>query len=444
MNDVDIIGAGLAGCEAAIYLACKGIKVNLYEMRPKKNTGAHKTANCAEFVCSNSLGNIDKNSASGLLKEEMKLLNSTLIVKAFENSVPSGASLSVDREGFSEEITKIIKSHPNINFINEEIKAIDDNKLTIVATGPLTSENLCNEIIKKTGCENFKFFDAVAPIIKKDSVNFDKAFFASRWDKGEADFINCPMEKAEYENFYQILTTAETIELKSFEAKAAKFFEGCMPIEVMAKRGKDTLRFGPMKPVGLFDRRYNVENKKQQFYAVVQLRQDDKAGELYNLVGFQTNLKWGEQKRLINSIPGLENAEIVRYGVMHANSFINSPKILTKNLNTKTNKKLFFAGQITGVEGYNESMATGLFAAINAYKFIKNEPLITLPSETMLGALIDYITFEGHKNFQPVNSNWGIVAPIEADKKILKDKKKKNELLSNRSVECIQKIKNML
>lgn len=441
MEKVTITGAGLAGSEAAIYLADKGIKVDLIEMRPNKTTGAHKTGYCAEFVCSNSLGAVDITSASGLLKEEMKLLGSTLIKEAFINSVPSGNSLSIDRFGFSKKITDIIKNHPNINFIEDEITKLPDEGINIIATGPLTSKNLADDIIKKTGSNNFSFYDAIAPIVKKSSINFDKAFYASRWDKGEADFINCPMTKEEYENFYEILTTAETIELKNFEAK---FFEGCMPVEVMAKRGVDTLRFGPMKPVGLFDKRIPTEFKKQQFYAVVQLRQDDKEAELYNLVGFQTNLKWGEQKKMIQSIPGLENAEIVRYGVMHANCFINSPKLLSKTLQAKFNPSLFFAGQITGVEGYNESIATGLFAAINAYRLIKNEPLIELDNKTMLGALIDYITFVGHKNLQPVNSNWGIVAPIELDKKIRKDKKAKNSLLANRSISCIQELKNVL
>ena len=441
MEKVAITGAGLAGSEAAIYLANKGIKVDLIEMRPNKTTGAHKTGYCAEFVCSNSLGAVDITSASGLLKEEMKLLGSTLIKEAFINSVPSGNSLSIDRFGFSKKITDIIKNHPNINFIEDEITKLPDEGINIIATGPLTSKNLADDIIKKTGSNNFSFYDAIAPIVKKSSINFDKAFYASRWDKGEADFINCPMTKEEYENFYEILTTAETIELKNFEAK---FFEGCMPVEVMAKRGIDTLRFGPMKPVGLFDKRIPTEFKKQQFYAVVQLRQDDKEAELYNLVGFQTNLKWGEQKKMIQSIPGLENAEIVRYGVMHANCFINSPKLLNKTLQAKFNPNLFFAGQITGVEGYNESIATGLFAAINAYRLIKNEPLIELDNKTMLGALIDYITFVGHKNLQPVNSNWGIVAPIELDKKIRKDKKAKNSLLANRSISCIQELKNVL
>ena len=441
MEKVTITGAGLAGSEAAIYLANKGIKVDLIEMRPNKTTGAHKTGYCAEFVCSNSLGAVDITSASGLLKEEMKLLGSTLIKEAFINSVPSGNSLSIDRFGFSKKITDIIKNHPNINFIEDEITKLPDEGINIIATGPLTSKNLADDIIKKTGSNNFSFYDAIAPIVKKSSINFDKAFYASRWDKGEADFINCPMTKEEYDNFYEILTTAETIELKNFEAK---FFEGCMPVEVMAKRGVDTLRFGPMKPVGLFDKRIPTEFKKQQFYAVVQLRQDDKEAELYNLVGFQTNLKWGEQKKMIQSIPGLENAEIVRYGVMHANCFINSPKLLNKTLQAKFNPNLFFAGQITGVEGYNESIATGLFAAINAYRLIKNEPLIELDNKTMLGALIDYITFDGHKNLQPVNSNWGIVAPIELDKKIRKDKKAKNSLLANRSISCIQELKNVL
>ena len=441
MEKVTITGAGLAGSEAAIYLANKGIKVDLIEMRPNKTTGAHKTGYCAEFVCSNSLGAVDITSASGLLKEEMKLLGSTLIKEAFINSVPSGNSLSIDRFGFSKKITDIIKNHPNINFIEDEITKLPDEGINIIATGPLTSKNLADDIIKKTGSNNFSFYDAIAPIVKKSSINFDKAFYASRWDKGEADFINCPMTKEEYDNFYEILTTAETIELKNFEAK---FFEGCMPVEVMAKRGVDTLRFGPMKPVGLFDKRIPTEFKKQQFYAVVQLRQDDKEAELYNLVGFQTNLKWGEQKKMIQSIPGLENAEIVRYGVMHANCFINSPKLLNKTLQAKFNPNLFFAGQITGVEGYNESIATGLFAAINAYRLIKNEPLIKLDNKTMLGALIDYITFVGHKNLQPVNSNWGIVAPIELDKKIRKDKKAKNSLLANRSISCIQELKNVL
>ena len=435
---VIVAGGGLAGSEAALYLANHDIKVELYEMRPKKTTGAHTSEDFAEFVCSNSLGSIGTGSASGLLKEEALLLGSTLMQEAFENRVPSGNSLSIDRKGFSSKITQLINNHPNITVIREEITSLPDMP-TIIATGPLTSDSLCNEIKKLTGEENFHFFDAIAPIVKKESINFDKAFYASRWDKGDADFINCPMEKEEYENFYNILTTAEKIPLKSFEAK---YFEGCMPVEVLASRGKDTLRFGPMKPVGLFDKRTRKEeHKNYQFYAVVQLRQDDKEADLYNLVGFQTNLKWGEQKRLLNSIPGLENAQIVRYGVMHANTFINSPKILNKSLQAKNKQNLFFAGQITGVEGYSESITTGLFAGINMLKYLKGEPLIELSSKCMLGALIEYITFEGHKSFQPVNSNWGIIKKVEFDKKIRKNKEEKSAKLSKIALEYIKEIK---
>ncbi len=435
---VIVAGGGLAGSEAALYLANHDIKVELYEMRPKKTTGAHTSEDFAEFVCSNSLGSVGTGSASGLLKEEALLLGSTLMQEAFKNRVPSGNSLSIDRKGFSSKITQLINNHPNITVIREEITSLPDMP-TIIATGPLTSDSLCNEIKKLTGEENFHFFDAIAPIVKKESINFDRAFYASRWDKGDADFINCPMEKEEYENFYNILTTAEKIPLKSFEAR---YFEGCMPVEVLASRGKDTLRFGPMKPVGLFDKRTRKEeHKNYQFYAVVQLRQDDKEADLYNLVGFQTNLKWSEQKRLLNSIPGLENAQIVRYGVMHANTFINSPKILNKSLQAKSKQNLFFAGQITGVEGYSESITTGLFAGINMLKYLKGEPLIELSSKCMLGALIEYITFEGHKSFQPVNSNWGIIKKVEFDKKIRKNKEEKSAILSKIALEYIKEIK---
>jgi len=453
MEKINIIGGGLAGSEAAIYLAEKGYGVNLYEMRPKKQTGAHTTGDFAEFVCSNSLGSVSLTSASGLLKKEIEILGSTLIKKAHEHSVPSGNSLSIDRFGFSGAVSNIIKNHKNINIINEELTTIPKDGITLVASGPLTSAPLCRHMQEIFGEEQFKFFDAIAPIVKKESINFDKAFYGARWDKGEADFINCPLNEQEYENFYKILTEAEKIELKSFEKEAfnkAKFFEGCMPIEVMAKRGVDTLRFGPMKPVGLFDRRlFKTEEdiakfKKQQFYAVVQLRQDDKEANLYNLVGFQTNIKWGEQKRLIQSIPGLENAEITRYGVMHANTFINSPKILNKSLQANTNPNLFFAGQITGVEGYTESIATGLYAAINITRFLEDKPLIQLEPVSMLGALIDYITFDGHKNFQPVNSNWGIIKEMEMPRKVRKNKEEKNTLYSNRAIEYIQNLKNVL
>ena len=320
-------------------------------------------------------------------------------------------------------------------------KKIDTTIPTIIATGPLTAEELTQDIKSEFGESNFHFFDAVAPIVEKKSINFEKAFYASRWDKGEADFINCPMTKEEYEKFYEILTTAKRAPLKEFEAN---YFEGCMPIEVMASRGKDTLRFGPLKPVGIFDKRIKTEFKKHQFWAVVQLRQDDKHANLYNLVGFQTNLVWGEQKKLINSIPGLENANIIRYGVMHANTFINSPKILNGFLQTKKHKNLFFAGQLTGVEGYTESIATGLLSAINMDRYLKNKNMIKLSNKTMLGALVEYITFEEHKKFQPINSNWGIVEEIICDKKKAKDKNYKNTIRSNRSLEEIEEIKKII
>ena len=439
MQKVKIIGAGLAGSEAAIYLANKGYQVELVEMRPKYQTGAHTTSYPAEFVCSNSLGSLDITSASGLLKKEALELGSTLFQEAINNSVPSGNSLSIDRFGFCKKINDLIRENKNITLINELYTKINPEIPTIIATGPLTHSELTKNIKEEFGQDDFHFFDAIAPIVEKNTINFNKAFYASRWDKGDADFINCPMEKAEYENFYNILINSERAKLHDFEAD---YFEGCMPIEVMASRGIDTLRFGPMKPVGLFDKRIPTEFKKNQFYAVVQLRQDDKLANLYNLVGFQTNLKYGEQKKLIQSIPGLENANIVRYGQMHANTFINSPKILNKHLQTKKHSNIFFAGQITGVEGYCESISTGLLAAINMDRYLNNKQLITLSSKTMLGALIDYITFEEHKKFQPINSNWGIVDEIEVEKKFKKDKKYKNELKSKRALSEIEEIKN--
>lgn len=441
MKKIRIIGAGLAGSEAAIYLAKKGYEIDLIEMRPKYQTGAHTTSYPAEFVCSNSLGSSDILSASGLLKKEALELGSTLFQTAINCKVPSGNSLSIDRFGFCEEIKKIIDSYKNINLLVEKYEKIDPSIPTIIATGPLSAKELSQNIKEEFGEDNFHFFDAIAPIVEKDSIDFSKAFYASRWDKGDADFINCPMNKEEYEKFYDTLVNSQRAPLKDFEAG---YFEGCMPIEVMASRGIDTLRFGPMKPVGLFDKRIETTFKKNQFYAVVQLRQDNKMANLYNLVGFQTNLKWGEQKKLIQLIPGLENASIVRYGVMHANTFINSPKILNKFLQTKKYENIFFAGQLTGVEGYCESISTGLMAAINLDRFLNNKPMIELTNETMLGSLIDYITFEEHKKFQPVNSNWGITKEVVGDKKKLKDKKYKNEIRANRALNKIQEIKKQL
>ena len=430
--EVIIIGAGLAGSEAALQLAKRNIKVKLYEMRPQKTTGAHVTENCAEFVCSNSLGSADITNASGLLKAEMQELGGELIKIAYECRVPAGNALAIDRVGFSKKVTELIENNENIEFIREELKEIPSDKPVIIASGPLTSDDLANKIQEFTKSEHLHFFDAIAPIVEKDSINFDIAFWASRYDKGEASYINCPMDKEQYTRFCEILTNAERIELKEFE-KDAKFFESCLPVEVLASRGVDTLRFGPMKPVGLIDKRTGVEN-----WAVVQLRQDNAAKSLFNLVGFQTNLKWGAQKELIHSIPGLENANIVRYGVMHRNTFINSPQVLNATLNTRKRENLFFAGQITGVEGYTESIATGLLAGLNIARQLEGKELIELPQETMLGALCNYISSSELKHFQPMNSNWAVVSPIELPKKERKNKKLKNELLSKRSIEVLR------
>ena len=432
---VIVIGGGLAGSEAALQLAQRGFEVDLYEMRPKTSTQAHKTEKLAEFVCSNSLGSIDVTNASGLLKKEMQHLGSKLIEIAIKNSVPAGNALAIDREGFSQEITDLISNTPNINLIREEIQEIPQNIPCIIASGPLTSKKLADNIKTFTGEEHLHFFDAIAPIVEKDSIDFEKAFFASRYDKGEASYINCPMNKEQYEKFYDILINAPRIECKDFE-KNSKFFESCLPIEVLASRGVDTLRFGPMKPVGLIDKRTNEKN-----YAVVQLRQDDAQANLYNLVGFQTNLKWGAQKELLQSIPGLENVNIVRYGVMHQNTFINSPKVLNASFQSRKNPNIFFAGQITGTEGYTESIAGGLLAGINMSRYLNNEKLLILPTTTMLGALTSYISCEEHNAFQPINSNWGIIAPMEMDRKTKKDKKLKNQLYSQRAIDEIQKIK---
>lgn len=440
--EVNVIGAGLAGSECALQLAKQGIKVKLYEMRPEKKTGAHTSADFAEFVCSNSLGSYDITNASGLLKKEMEILDGELIKIAYESQVPAGGALAIDRELFSKKVTELIEQNENITIIREEITQIPDGP-TVVASGPLTSDALAGSIKEFTQSEHLHFFDAIAPIVEKDSINFDVAFYANRYDKGDATYINCPMNKEQYEKFYNILINAPKIELKAFE-RDAKFFESCLPVEVIASRGVDTLRFGPMKPVGLVDKRTEEEN-----YAVVQLRQDNSAKTLYNLVGFQTNLKWPSQKELLQSIPGLENANIVRYGVMHRNTFINSPKVLNATLQTRKRPArkrpdLFFAGQITGTEGYTESIATGLLAGINMAKYIKGEELLKLPKETMLGALCAYISDPAHEKFQPINSNWGLItsigSPIDLPKKDRKNKKLKNELLANRSIAVLKAI----
>ena len=411
-------------------------------MRPDKTTGAHVTGDCAEFVCSNSLGSSDILNASGLLKKEMEILGGELIKIAYENSVPAGNALAIAREDFSRAVTKKIEENPNIELVRKEITEIPDGNV-IIASGPLTSDKFADAIKDFTEEEHLSFFDAIAPIVEVESINFDKAFWASRYDKGEASYINCPMNKEEYENFYNILINAPRIEQHDID-KNSKFFESCLPVEVLASRGIDTLRFGPMKPVGLIDKRTGIEN-----YAVVQLRQDNSAKTLFNLVGFQTNLKWGAQKELVHSIPGLENANIVRYGVMHRNTFINSSQILNQTLETRKREGLFFAGQITGTEGYTESIATGMLAGINMARRIQGKELLKLPRETMLGAITFYITDKAHLEHissrdgslrylppQPINSNWGILAkPIN---KLPRDKKLKNELLAKRSLDYLQ------
>ena len=431
MNEVIIIGAGLAGSEAALQLAERNIKVKLYEMRPNKTTGAHTGSDCAEFVCSNSLGSADITNASGLLKKEMEILGGKLIKLAKENAVPAGNALAIAREDFSKAVTKAIEENPYIELIREELTEFPEGNV-IVASGPLTSDSLAESIKDFTKSEHLHFFDAIAPIVEVDSINFDKAFWASRYDKGEASYINCPMNKDEYEKFYTTLINAPRIEQHEID-KNSKFFESCLPVEVLASRGVDTLRFGPLKPVGLIDKRTGIEN-----YAVVQLRQDNSAKTLFNLVGFQTNLKWGAQKELLQLIPGLENVNIVRYGVMHRNTFINSPKVLNPTLEARERKNLFFAGQLTGTEGYTESIATGMLAGINmARRILEKEPIV-LPKETILGALTQYISDNNHTSFQPINSNWALVPPIELPKKERKNKKLKNELLSKRSIQLLE------
>ena len=429
--EVDVIGAGLAGSEAALQLAKRGYKVNLYEMRPFVETGAHTTGNCAEFVCSNSLGSDDITNGSGLLKHEMEILGGELIDIAKACRVPAGNALAIDRHKFSQAVTDKILNCENITLIRKEVEQIPQNP-SIIASGPLTSSKFAQDIKRFTNSEYLHFFDAIAPIVEVDSINFDIAFWASRYDKGEASYINCPMNKEQYEKFYNILINAPRIEQHDFE-KGAKFFESCLPIEVLASRGEDTLRFGPMKPVGLIDKRTNEKN-----YAVVQLRQDNSAKTLFNLVGFQTNLKWGSQKELLHSIPGLENVNIVRYGVMHRNTFINSPSLLNPTLQTRARKDLFFAGQITGTEGYTESIASGLLAGINMSRLLSGKPLLELPQDTMLGALTHYITNPEHTNFQPINSNWGIVPPVDLPKKERKNKKLKGELMAKRAAASLE------
>ena len=451
-NYITVIGGGLAGAEASYQIAKQGIKVKLYEMKPEKFTPAHNNSNLAEIVCSNSFKSNLLTNACGLLKEELRRLDSLLIKIADETKVPAGQALAVDREEFSRKVTEAIKKTDLIEVINKEVgkeisvKNLAKNGIVIVATGPLTSEVLAKEIQEITGEDKLFFYDAAAPILEKGSINFDIAFFGNRYEQEkkkdetveewkerlsnqDTGYINLPFNKEEYENFYNELIKAEVVNLHEFEK--SEIFEGCMPIEIMAKRGIDTLRFGPLKPVGFDDPR-----TAKRPYALVQLRQDDTQGELYNIVGFQTNLKYGEQKRVFSMIPGLENAEFTKYGVMHRNTYINSTKLLDETYNLKKNKNIYFAGQITGVEGYVESISSGVVASLNAIAKFKNTEKIIFNENTMIGALAKYISTE-HKNFQPMNANFGILPELDIK---IKDKKLKYNEYANRSLKCLEEM----
>ena len=428
---VNVIGAGLAGSEAAWQIAERGIQVNLYEMRPVKQTPAHHTDKFAELVCSNSLRANGLTNAVGVLKEEMRHLHSVILKAADRCAVPAGGALAVDRHEFAGYVTDAVKNHPNITVFNEEVTTLPEG-ITVIATGPLTSEALAKEIQRLTGQEYLYFYDAAAPIIEKESINMDKVYLKSRYDKGEAAYLNCPMTKEEFEAFRTALIEAEVVPLKEFEKEI--YFEGCMPIEVMATRGEKTMLFGPMKPVGLEDPKTG-----KRPYAVVQLRQDDAAGTLYNIVGFQTHLKWGPQKEIVQMIPGLENVEIVRYGVMHRNTFVNSPEVLEKTYQMREHKHVFLAGQMTGVEGYVESAGSGLIAGINAARLVQGEEPIIFPSETALGSMARYITEAQSKNFQPMNVNFGIFPELPPGRR---SKPERAEMHANRAVESIRNFVN--
>lgn len=425
---VKVIGAGLAGCEAAWQLANRGIQVRLYEMKPHKFSPAHHSADFAELVCSNSLRSDQIFNAVGLLKEEMRRLGSLIMACADETRVPAGGALAVDREGFSRLVTERICAHKNIEVVSEEVTRLDEDTYTIVASGPLTSDALSDEIARLTGGEYLHFFDAAAPLVTKESIDMDSAFYAARYGRGTADYINCPMDKEEYLAFYHELINAQTAELKEFEN--GKVFEGCMPVEVMAARGVDTLLFGPLKPVGI----PNPKTGKDDFYAVVQLRQDNAAATLYNIVGFQTNLKFGEQKRVFGLIPGLEQADFVRYGVMHRNTFLNSPKVLNSDFSLRARPDLFFAGQITGVEGYMESAASGILAGKNALRRLQGKETLTLPPETMIGALSRYVQNGGEGDFQPMGANFGVMPPVVPH---IRDKRSRYAAFSERSLQTL-------
>lgn len=431
-KSVNVIGAGLAGCEAAWQIASRGIKVNLFDMKPNKMSPAHKSENLCELVCSNSFKSDSVDTASGLLKQEMRILNSLILECADACKVPAGGALAVNRDEFSSMITEKIKHNELISLIKEEINDIPNEGINIIATGPLTSDTLANKI--KTACGGLlSFFDAAAPIVTFESIDMNYSFFASRYGKGDGnDYLNCPLSKEEYEIFYSELINAQRAPLHGVDVMNPKVYEGCMPIEVMARRGIETLRYGPMKPVGLTN-----PNNNEKPYAVVQLRKENIQGTLYNMVGFQTNLKFPEQRRVFSLIPGLRNLDIVRYGVMHRNTFINSPKLLNKDFSTRENPNLFFAGQISGVEGYIESASSGLIAGISAAKRYNSEEVLNLPSITMMGALSNYISSEAVNDFQPMGANFGIISPLEM---IIKDKKKRYSEFARRSIEYLKSI----
>ena len=426
MDKITVIGGGLAGCEAAFAAANRGVKVELLEMKPKKKTPAHKSDNLAELVCSNSLKAARPDSAAGLLKEEMRRLGSVCLPAADKSAVAAGGALAVDREIFSRLVTEKIKNHPNITVKEECVTQIPDNGITVIATGPLTDSALAEDIGRLSGGGNLSFYDAAAPIVTAESIDMEKAFFASRYGRGTDDYINCPMNKEEYTAFYNELVTAETAPLHEFD-RPLKVYEGCMPVEVLAKRGEDSIRFGPLKPVGLKDPRTG-----HRPWAAVQLRRENSAGTLYNLVGFQTNLKFPEQKRVFSLIPGLENAEFVRYGVMHRNTFINSPELLAPELSLKSNGNIFFAGQLSGVEGYMESAASGIVAGINAAAKLKGEKPLVLPEFTMIGALLHYICDGSVTDFQPMGANFGILPPLDTH---IRDKRERYAALAKRSAD---------
>ncbi|MDO4731319.1 MAG: methylenetetrahydrofolate--tRNA-(uracil(54)-C(5))-methyltransferase (FADH(2)-oxidizing) TrmFO [Clostridia bacterium] len=432
---VNVIGAGLAGCECAWQLAKRNIQVNLYEAKPTTFTKAHKSKLFAELICSNSLKAKRTESAAGLLKAEMQLLDSLILQCAYENEVDAGGALAVDRDKFSYAVTQKILENPLINVINEEVCDINQKEITVIATGPLTLDKLSSSIKSLCG-DGLYFFDAVAPIVTFDSIDKDKIFFASRYEGNDNAYINCPFNKEEYEHFYNELVNAQSVELKEVDKSCFRVYEGCMPIEVMAKRGIDTLRFGPLKPVGLIN-----PKTMHRPWANVQLRKENNDSTLYNLVGFQTNLKFPEQKRVFSMIPGLENAEFVRYGVMHRNTFINSPKLLNKDLSLKTNPNIYFAGQISGVEGYMESAFSGLITGINIAMRLSGKQPFKLDNITMIGSLLSYITDPTVVNFQPMGANFGIIKALDEH---IKDKKLRNSLLAKRSLDFLTDYKSDL